>query len=112
MTGAVLARMNDDARQTVFALNNGSIVLLWLHAQKQRSGPMGNNFLPIIPARRLHGCTHQLEINSAIQIGENVELVVPVGDIVLIVGFARGDETRGWIGFFYWEPVDFRRRMA
>ena len=110
--GAIGAGAHDDARQAVFALHAGEIILLRLHAEQERARAVGNDFFPLVARGRVHRRLHQLEVDGAIQIGRDVEMPVPMHDGIFIVGLARGDGAQRRVQFIGLEPVDFRCRVT
>jgi len=108
VAGAVLTRPNNDLWQAVLALHDGEKVLLGLYSQDQGARTVRNYFLPCIATGRLHRGTHQFEVHGAVEIGIDVELIVPVDDIILIVGLARRDNSGRRICLVGGKPVNLR----
>ena len=85
---------DDDARQAVFALQPEEMAGIGEVAEDQCTRLVRHDLAPVLLARLLRRRFHDLEILSVAVIGEDVEGVAALGDLIFDLGFALGYDLR------------------
>ena len=86
----ILARPGADPHltQPFLALDDDKVVPEDLKVLEQHIVPMGDHFLPMLPAPAIKRRPHQLEVLSLI-VGQDVKVIAEVIDLVFVVRLAR-----------------------
>src|SRR3546814_4551099 len=80
---------DDDARQTVLALQADQVILEQLKAEDEAARPVRHQVAPVLPPGRVELRLDNLEAVGAIGVGQNKEAPVVVADVELVAELQR-----------------------